>query len=109
MIYLVLLVVIATIGIGTLVWQQRRQQAHMDSVAGFNQALKAISPGEAPRPIRHTPRGARRPARGRAPGRPVPLDPQQRAHARRRLEQRRRMDAHKRAASARAAESRYSS
>ena len=117
MIYLVVMVLVAVIGVGTLVWQQRRQQAHMDSVAGFNQALKAISPEASPGPFRNAARGARRPApgrsRGRAPsgtqGRAIPLDPKQRAQARRRLEQRRRMEAHKRAASQRAAESRYGS
>ena len=116
MIYLVVMVLVALIGVGTLVWQQRRQQAHMDSVAGFNQALKAISPEAAPVPLRNPSRGARRPAPGRAhpgpsgtQGRAIPLDPKQRAQARRRLEQRRRMEAHKRAASQRAAESRYGS
>lgn len=108
MIYLVLMVIVAAIGIGKLVWQQRRQQAHMDSVAGFNQALNAISPEAAQRPFRSE-RPLRRPSRGRAPGRPTPLDAQQRAQARRRLEQRRRMDAHKRAAAARVADSRYRS
>ena len=109
MIYLILMVLVAVIGVGTLVWQQRRQQAHMDSVAGFNQALKAISPDAAPGPFRNARRGARRPTRGRTQGRPVPLDAKQRAQARHRLEQRRRMEAHKRAASARVAESRYGS
>ena len=108
MIYLVLMVVVAAIGIGTLVWQQRRQQAHMDSVAGFNQALRAISP-ETRGPMRRSTRPARKPGPRNTHGRPVPLDPKQRAEARRRLEQRRRVDAHRRAAAARVADERYGS
>jgi len=98
------MMVVAAIGIGTLMWQQRRQHAHRDSVQGFNQALKAISPEASPGPFRQADRAARRPAtRRRTPGRPVPLDARQRAQARRRLEERRRIEARRRAHAARAA------
>lgn len=106
-IYLALMVIVAVIGIGSLWIHQRRQQAHLDSVEGFNEALKAISPGGAPGPAEQAQRAARRPSPGRAQsraqGRPVPLDAGQRAGARRRVEERRRMEARRRTQIARAA------
>ena len=92
MIYLIIMVLVAGIGIGTLLLQQRNQRAHLDSVEGFRASLQKIAPEAAPGPFRRAQVGPRRPtgARRRTPGRPVPLDARQRAAARRRLEARRR-------------------
>lgn len=93
MIYLIIMVLVAALGIGTLYWQQRSQRAHLDSVEGFRQSLQKIAPQTGPPPRRRartarpTPQGHRS-----TPGRPSPLDARQRAEARRRLEARRRKD-----------------
>jgi hypothetical protein len=91
-VYLIIMVLVAGIGIGTLYWQQRSQRAHLDSVEGFRASLQKIAPEAAPGPFRRAQVASRpRPgARRRTPGRPVPLDERQRAAARRRLEARRR-------------------
>ncbi|HYI45294.1 MAG TPA: hypothetical protein VE174_07535 [Actinomycetota bacterium] len=91
MIYLIIMVLVAVIGISTLFIQQRNQRAHMDSVEGFRASLQKIAPQAAPAPRRRARTGARpQPARRRTSGRPVPLDARRRAEARRRVEARRR-------------------
>ena len=89
MIYLVILFAVASVGIGTLWVQQRRQRAHLGSVEGFRASLEKISPHAAPGPFRRAAQAGRRPISRRAPGRPVPLDPARREAARRRVEARR--------------------
>ena len=81
MAYLILMFVIAAIGIGMLWWQQRKQVAHVDSVDGFRKGMQAISPQR---------RISRRPAPTAGPQRRPSLDPDRREAARRRIEARRR-------------------
>jgi cell division protein FtsN len=103
-VYLLIMLAVAVVGIGSLLFQQRRQRAHLETVEGFQESLKAISPDAAPGPFRAA-RVSRRPARrDKVPGRPVTLDPARRDAARRRLEARRR--AQSRSQFARAAGSR---
>jgi hypothetical protein len=89
-IYLLIMLAVAVVGIGSLLFQQRRQRAHLETVEGFQQSLKAISPEAAPGPFRAA-RVSGRPAKSKkVPGRKVPLDPARREAARLRLEARRR-------------------
>ncbi len=90
MVYLVIMVLVAAVGIGSLLLQQRRQTAHLDSVEGFRESLRKISPESAPGPFQQAQVGARRPQARRTTGRAVPLDPKRREAARLRLEARRR-------------------
>ncbi len=90
MVYLVIMVLVAAVGIGSLLLQQHRQAAHLDSVEGFRESLKKISPESAPGPFHKAQVAARRPQARRTPGRPTPLDAKRREAARRRLEARRR-------------------
>ncbi|MGH2809142.1 MAG: hypothetical protein ACRDKT_17900 [Actinomycetota bacterium] len=90
MIYLVILLAVAGVGIGSLWVQQRRQRAHLDTVEGFRASLEKIAPYAAPGPFRRAAQEGRRPMSKRAPGRAVPLDPARREAARRRVEARRR-------------------
>jgi hypothetical protein len=103
-IYLVIVFVVAAAGIARLWIQQRRERAHLETVDGFRESLESIQPtysfsprserksrarrpeqAEAPRPVRR----AARPIRSAVP-RYKPLEPERRAAAKRRLEQRRR-------------------
>jgi cell division protein FtsN len=99
-IYLLIMLAVAVVGIGSLLFQQRRQRAHLESVEGFQQSLKAISPEAAPGPFSAA-RVSRRPAKSmKVPGRRVSLDPARREAARRRLEARRRAQSRSRLAQA---------
>ena len=103
MAYLAIMFIAAIAGIARLWIQQRREHSHMETIDGFNTALEKISP-EIPVPPRRAPNVngvRRRPAEPRARAshrvgtgigqrQPVPLDPDQRAAARRRIEARRR-------------------
>jgi len=99
LIYLVMMMLVAGIGIGSLMMQQRRQRAHMESVEGFRNSLSKIAPEATPGPFRKKHAVARPRPRGRTPGRPVPMDARRRAEARRRLEARRRSQMARAAAS----------
>lgn len=86
MVYLLIMFLVAAAGITRLWLVQRRETAHLATVAGFQESLRTLS--------RHT--RTRRPI----PGRPLrgprtvthiaPLDAKRRAEAKRRLEARRR-------------------
>ena len=104
MIYLVIMFVVAAAGISRLWIQQRRERAHLETVDGFRESLESIQPvySRSPRSERKAARSAR-PEQGpvsppvrRAPRqmrsvipRYKPLEPERRAAAKRRLEQRR--------------------
>ena len=90
MIYVVILLLVAGAGIGSLWAQQRRQRAHLETAESFRSSLEKIAPHAQPGPFRRATRSGRRPAGGRPLGRPVPLDPERREAARRRVEARRR-------------------
>ena len=90
MIYLVIMLLLAGVGLANLWTQQRRQRAHLETVAGFKASLQKIAPHAAPGPFRNAMRAARRPQSRRTPGRAVQLDPARREAARRRVEERRR-------------------
>jgi hypothetical protein len=82
------MVIVAAAGITRLWLQQRREHARLNTVDGFRESLERISASEGPA---HR-RGDRRPARiegSYASPRP-PLDPERRAAAKRRIEERRR-------------------
>ncbi len=85
-IYLVLMVVVAMIGIGRLWLIQKRQQARMGSMDRFKQSLERISghPGSRARPtlIASAPQDETAP--------PTALDPVRREAARARIQARRR-------------------
>jgi hypothetical protein len=99
-IYLLIMLAVAAVGIGSLLIHQRRQRAHLQTVEGFQQSLKAISPEAAPGPFRAA-RVSRRPAKSKKiPGRPVALDPDRREAARGRVEARRRAQSRSRLAQA---------
>jgi cell division protein FtsN len=99
-VYLLIMLAVAVVGIGSLLFQQRRQRAHLQTVEGFQESLKAISPEAAPGPFRAA-RVSRGPARkDKVPGRPIALDPTRRDAARRRLEARRRAQSRSRFAQA---------
>ncbi|MEA2460821.1 MAG: hypothetical protein QOH90_998 [Actinomycetota bacterium] len=86
MIYLSLIVALATAGIARLWMQQRRQRARMFSVTEFRSGLEKMSESDfvgkssTPRP----------PTRRRTGETPQPLDPVRRAAAKQRIEERRR-------------------
>lgn len=92
------MVLVAAILLANLWWKQRRERAHLMSVEGFQQSLKAISPEAKPGPFKKhgkKPVSAKRrpvPQARRSNGRPVRLDPKRRAAARKRLEARRRAE-----------------
>ena len=91
MVYLFIMVAVATVGIGSLWMQQRRQRAHIETVGAFQESLRKIAPESQPAAWRRRP-----PARQGRPGvrrggrRPVPSDAARREAARRRVEARRR-------------------
>jgi hypothetical protein len=99
MIYLIILVLAASISIGRLWMLQHRQKSHLQTVDGFRAGWEALSepanPAPAPerRPARRTPQRAdvaRRKATPRAAHRrPERLDPARRAAAKRRIAARR--------------------
>jgi hypothetical protein len=98
-IYLVILVLAASLSIGRLVMLQHRQKSHLQTVDGFRAGWEALSepanPASAPerRPARHAPQHidvSRRKATPRAAHRrPERLDPARRAAAKRRIAARR--------------------
>ena len=90
MVYLVIMLMVASVGIGTLYVQQRRQRAHLETVEGFRASLEKMAPHAMPGPFRRAASPTRRPVSKRAPGRAVPLDPARREAARERVEARRR-------------------
>lgn len=88
MIYLVLVVVVAALGIARLWLQQRRQQARLFSVTEFRTGMEKISGPPPPRTMQRD----RRPttlARTSPRRAPQPLDPQRRAAAKKRIQARR--------------------
>jgi hypothetical protein len=98
-IYLVILVLAASLSIGRLLMLQHRQKSHLQTVDGFRAGWEALSepanPAPAPerRPARRAPQHidvARRKATPRAAHRrPERLDPARRAAAKRRIAARR--------------------
>ena len=90
MIYILIMLLVAGAGIGSLWAQQRRQRAHLETSESFRSSLEKIAPHATPGPFRRAARAGRRPSGGRPLGRPVPLDPQRREAARVRVEARRR-------------------
>jgi len=98
-IYLVILVLAASVSIGRLWMLQRRQKSHLQTVDGFRAGWEALSepanPAPAPerRPARRAPQRtdvSRRKATPRAAHRrPEKLDPARRAAAKRRIAARR--------------------
>lgn len=87
MIYLVIFVVVAAGGIGSLWFYQRRERKQLNSVDSFCASLERISTQQLVSPA-HIESG---PSQVRPGGsrRPEPLDPARREAARRRLERRR--------------------
>lgn len=90
MIYIVILLLVAGAGIGSLWAQQRRQRAHLETAESFRSSLEKIAPHAHPGPFRRAMRAGTRPSGRRPLGRPVPLDPERREAARARVEARRR-------------------
>lgn len=90
MVYIMILLLVAGAGIGSLWVQQRRQRAHLETSESFRSSLEKIAPHAAPGPFGQVARAGRRPQSRRQVGRPVPMDPQRREAARRRVEARRR-------------------
>lgn len=86
MIYLVLMVAVAAVGIGRLWLIQKRQQARLGSMDGFKQSLERIS-GHSRSPAGLAPAPAESP---NGPARPTALDPVRREAARARIQARRR-------------------
>ncbi len=106
MIYLVILVLAASLSIGRLWMLQRRQRSHLQTVDGFRSSLQRLSepanptPAPARTPVRRrtearvaAPRRNASPRRKATPRsahrRPEKLDPARRAAAKRRIEARR--------------------
>lgn len=90
MVYIMILLLVAGAGIGSLWVQQRRQRAHLETSESFRTSLEKIAPHANPGPFGRAARAGRRPASRGQVGRPVPMDPQRREAARRRVEARRR-------------------
>ena len=90
MIYILIMLLVAGAAIGSLWAQQRRQRAHLETSESFRMSLEKIAPHSTPGPFRRATRAGRAPASRRQVGRPVPLDPERREAARRRVEARRR-------------------
>jgi hypothetical protein len=87
LIYLVIFVVVAGGGIGSLWLYQRRERKQLNSVDSFCASLERISTHKIVTPVRID-RGPSRARPGGSRG-PEPLDPARREAARRRLERRR--------------------
>ena len=94
MVYLLIMVMVASAGITRLWLLQRRQRAHLTTVDGFRSSLERISEQTRARPagIRRT--GPSRPQGAVNRPRPISrggaIDPARRAAAKRRIEARRR-------------------
>jgi hypothetical protein len=84
-VYLAIMFVVATVGMGVLWVQQRRERSHLETVESFQSSMAKISPEAGPRPAR-----TRRAARSQESGAADRLDPARREAACRRLEGRRR-------------------
>jgi len=101
MIYLVILVLAASVSIGRLSMMQRRQRSHLQTVDGFRSSLQRLSEPATLAPIRAQQPARRKMAVRRDPvprriatprmahRRPEKLDPARRAAAKRRIEARR--------------------
>ncbi|MGH2777106.1 MAG: hypothetical protein ACRDJB_00490 [Actinomycetota bacterium] len=101
MIYLVILVLAASVSIGRLWMMQRRQRSHLQTVDGFRSSLQRLSEPATLAPVRARPAGGRQAAVRKNPAprriatprmahrRPEKLDPARRAAAKRRIEARR--------------------
>jgi hypothetical protein len=89
-VYIMILLLVAGAGIGSLWVQQRRQRAHLETSESFRSSLEKIAPHATPGPFGRVAKAGRRPESRRQVGRPVPMDPQRREAARRRVEARRR-------------------
>ena len=101
MIYLVILVLAASVSIGRLWMVQRRQRAHLQTVDGFRSSLQRLSEPASLAPVRVRPADGPQVAVRRDPAprrlatprmahrRPEKLDPARRAAAKRRIEARR--------------------
>jgi hypothetical protein len=88
--YLIVMVVVAAAGITRLWLQQRREHIRLGSPDGFRESLERISAETPRRPTtRRSDRGPLRSDRSYGTPRP-PLDPERRAAAKRRIEERRR-------------------
>ena len=81
MVYVIILVLVATAAITKLWLGQRRQRATLESVEGFRESLERIATGPG--------LGYARATRRTGPRGPRTLDPERREAARRRLEARR--------------------
>lgn len=90
MIYLVVLVLAASLAIGRLWLLQRRQRSHLQSVEGFRSGLDVLAPIAHPhrRPSRRSAATSETSART-TNGRPQELDPARRAAAKERIKARR--------------------
>jgi hypothetical protein len=99
MIYLVILVVAASLSIGRLWMLQHRQKSHLQTVDGFRAGWQALSEPANPAPVpargprRRAPNRTAAPRRKATPRaahrRPEQLDPARRAAAKRRIAARR--------------------
>ena len=101
MIYLVILVLAASVSIFRLWMLQRRQRSHLQTVDGFRSSLQRLSEPATPAPARARPASGRQRSVRRDPPprriatprmahrRPEKLDPARRAAAKRRIEARR--------------------
>jgi len=100
-IYLVILVLAASVSIGRLWMMQRRQRSHLQTVDGFRSSLQRLAERVNLAPIRAQPAARRKVGVRRDPAprriatprmahrRPEKLDPARRAAAKRRIEARR--------------------
>jgi hypothetical protein len=99
MVYLVILVLAASVSIGRLWMLQHRQKSHLQTVDGFRAGWQALSEPANPAPVverrstRHAPRhigvSRRKATPHAAHRRPERLDPARRAAAKRRIAARR--------------------
>lgn len=84
MVYLAVMFVVAAVGMSVLWVQQRRERSHLETVERFQSSMAKISPEAAPRPVK-----IRKTVRAESTGKGH-LDPARREAARRRVEARRR-------------------
>lgn len=88
MVYLVILVLAASVAIGRLWLMQRRQRSHLQTVEGFRSGLERLA--EPSTPVPGPRRTTGRVAAPTSNGRTLELDPARRAAAKKRIEARRR-------------------